>query len=98
MVEFLSVIKRNNTAFGVTFIKRSNGKERAMHCQFRSKDSERTKGGHWADGRAGRPEDHNLLLVTDIQLKNQGKPAYRTIGLESIRELRTRGRAYRVVD
>ena len=92
----LSEIKRQNTFFTVEFTK-ADGSPRRMQAQFRHLDNQRTVGGKWANGNAGKPSDHGLIVVTDLAAQKAGKNAYRSIKLDRINSL-THGKKYMVVN
>lgn len=70
--------------FTVTFIKK-NGEERVMNC--RRGVSSKTNGG----GMAYHPDDHGLITVFDMQAKD-----YRMVNLDTVTQLKIRGRVYTV--
>ena len=78
----------NGKTFYAEFTKK-DGSHRKMVCRFGVKSY--LKGGEWADGKAGRPEDHWLAIVFDM-----GKVGYRSIPLKRLHCLRIEGQEYRV--
>lgn len=77
-----------NYAFYAEFTKK-NGDLRKMTCRFGVKSY--LKGGEWANGNAGKPEDHWLAIVFDM-----GKVGYRSIPVKRLHLLRVEGQEYRV--
>jgi hypothetical protein len=75
--------------FSAEFIKK-DGSNRQMLCRFGVKSY--LKGGEWANGQAGKPEDHWLAVVFDME-----KKGYRSIPLNRLHRLRVEGQEYRVV-
>lgn len=75
----------------VTFIKRTTGELRRMNCRIGVHS--RLRGGEWANGMAGRPRDHYLLVVHDVQ-----KDEYRSIPVENIISLTIAGQTYLTED
>lgn len=81
--------------FSVTFIKRTTGEVRKMVARQAVKNGQQPlKGGEWANGSAGKAIDHNLVLVTDMQLEQAGKYSRRSIPLDAITELRIGGETF----
>lgn len=68
---------------------KKDGSERQMTCRFGVRSY--LKGGEWADGKAGRPEDHWLAIVFDM-----GKVGYRSIPLKRLHRLCIKGQEYQV--
>ena len=69
--------------FTVTFVKRSNGELRTMNCR---------KGvtiGVNGNGMKFNPADHDLVTVWDVQKRD-----FRSIPLDSIREISMAGNEY----
>jgi hypothetical protein len=74
--------------FHVTFTKK-DGTTREMVCRFGVKSY--LKGGEWANGQAGLPEEHWLAIVFDM-----GKKGYRSIPVNRLHEIRVGGQAHEV--
>lgn len=68
---------------------KKDGSLRKMTCRFGVKSY--LRGGEWANGQAGRPEDHWLAIVFDM-----GKVGYRSIPLKRLHLLKVEGQEYRV--
>lgn len=83
-----STMGRQNFTFYVEFTKK-DGSLRKMVCRFGVKSH--LRGGEWANGQAGRPEDHWLAIVFDM-----GKVGYRSIPVKRLHLLRVEGQEYRV--
>lgn len=77
--------------FSVEFVKK-NGETRKMLARQGVKNgSTPLKGGEWANGNAGSPSDHDLILVTDINLEKQGGHSRRSIPINGIKEITVAG-------
>jgi hypothetical protein len=74
----------NNQFFTVKFKKRTTGELRVMLCKKYVKRG--LVGKEWANGKAGTPQDHNLLLVSDVNLLNTNN-FRRSIPIENIVEI-----------
>ena len=88
--DLLSALKQGNSGrvFSVTFIKK-DGTEREMQCRFGVKSY--LKGGEWANGCAGKPSDHGLAVVFDMQ-----KQAYRSFKFASLLKMKLNGQEYHI--
>jgi hypothetical protein len=79
-----------NEIFSVNFKKRS-GELRKINCRFNVRKF--LKGGE----RKYDPSDHNLICVADMALIRKGEIPYRSIPIEGITKINTRGQVYDVV-
>lgn len=74
--------------FSVEFVKRTTGEKRVMQArQGVVNGATPLKGGEWANGTAGNAVEHDLILVTDINLEKAGKHSRRSIPLESVTKI-----------
>jgi hypothetical protein len=72
--------------FSVSFIKK-DGSEREMLCRFGVKSY--LKGGEWANGQAGKPEDYWLAVVFDME-----KQGYRSIPVKRLHQMKVGGQLF----
>lgn len=73
------------TIFAVDFFKRSNGQLRRMNCRLGVKPKSTGRAGPRYDAKA-----HDLINVYDVQIGE-----YRAVPLDSIVEIRARGKIVR---
>lgn len=74
--------------FSVAFTKK-DGSEREMLCRFGVKSY--LKGGEWANGQAGKPEDHWLAVVFDME-----KQGYRSVPVKRLHQMKVGGQVFTV--
>ena len=74
-----------NQFFGVTFVKRTTGEIRTMHCRLGVTPKTQAKN----PGFRFDPSGHGLLPVYDVQKKD-----YRMINLDGITQLRINGKVF----
>ena len=79
----------SGSIFSVVFTK-ANGERREMVCRFGVKSH--LRGGEWANGNAGKPEDHFLAIVFDMQ-----KQGYRSIPVRRMHQIKLDGTVYEVI-
>jgi hypothetical protein len=84
MFTVLSDAARSGRIFRVIFTKK-DGTRRQMVCRGGVK--RHLKGGVWANGNAGRPSDHRLVVVFDMT-----KRAYRSIPVDRVITARVAGK------
>lgn len=91
--QILDLLAKNyGKIFSVRFVKRTTGEVREMVCrQGVVNGTTPLVGGEFANGTAGKAIDHDLILVTDINLEKAGKHSRRSLPIENIRELRAGG-------
>lgn len=86
-LELTQLIKTlsENTIFGATFVKRTTGETRDMVCRLGVKKGTNGKGLNFD------PVEKGLLPVYDLKSKG-----FRMINLNTLKELRIRGKVYRL--
>jgi hypothetical protein len=72
--------------FSANFTKK-DGSDREMICRFGVKSY--LKGGQWANGQAGKPEDHWLAVVFDME-----KKGYRSIPIKRLQQMKVGGQLF----
>jgi len=84
--------------FSVAFHKRSGEFRNMTARQGVINGGTALRGGEWANGNAGKADDHDLILVTDINLEKEGKHSRRSIPIEGIVEITVAGTTYKFED